>query len=259
MHTPLLHRVHALVDQHELSFDREGAARHMAYDGTVGDVVDRIALGLRTDDAKTLYLNTNRLLIGLIDYSIATTTDVLRNKHIAEHLGVAVARGDLARAHDLHGKLTFDDSLRKAPVIEKPDTISWISFNPAIVEDLVCKLEGKRFDYIVLDGHDAYRPGFMIAAALGSRVCAIRNAQDSGRDPKPKPIAGERDYLARKLQNKRVLVMGEDVSTGNALSSLSDFVSVVSGPKLIRTASCLALHGHPRGIPNYFGQERDHF
>jgi hypothetical protein len=101
----------------------------------------------------------------------------------------------------------------------------------------------------------------MIASTFPfARICAVRNAQDSKRDSYPRPLLNEEEYLRRALYNKDVLIIGEDVSTGNALDSLYEFVLKTSRPRNIFTAAPIFIPGDFLKIPlDYYAEQRTSF
>lgn len=147
-----------------------------------------------------------------------------------ETLGVEIFKGNYGKAKDLFNNFNFSKKLLESRVIEDEDKVSWISFDPEIIDSLACEIQDDEFnvDYFVLDGHGAYRPGFMLASYFNCGVCAVRNSKDSGRDKYCKFLDGEKDDLNYILSNKNVVVLGEDVSTRNALFSLKDAIKLIS-------------------------------
>lgn len=265
---PLKERLADLIEKRLLVFEGYKAKDYMGYEGNLKEVRDILTESLRnpeTDEsAINLFLYSNRFLSGVIDHVLKTKKPFLKYKQLAEKVRIDIFAGnneEALKALDDIGDLGREELI---PVKEETDPISWCAFDPKIISNLVYNsLADKGIDYIVLDGHDAYRPGFMIAAELGIPICAIRNAQDSGRDIKPRPIVEEVEYLSKELKGKNVLIFGEDISTGRAVKSLYDFVRAISKPQSVKTACSIYL---PRGLgdecelkPDFYGAERTAF
>ncbi len=248
-----------------IHFNNRDSERLMPYSGTVSEVYSRLKEALNRPDPERgleLFLYANRLLSGIIDYGIKTGTDVLALKQNVERFCLEAYRKNYKSAGEILVGLEIKKEVLDSPVVEKKDHVSWAAFNPEFVELMIRSVKSRGFhpDYIILDGHDAYRPGFMAATCLDSRVCAIRNAQDSGRDPKPRLLNGEEEYLRSELARKRVLVMGEDFSTGRALKSLVDMISRTVSVSDIKTAAPISLPGGEKKIHlDYFGVEKNCF
>ncbi|MBN2112376.1 hypothetical protein JW707_04740 [Candidatus Woesearchaeota archaeon] len=261
---PLIQEVYGWVKHGSISFSSQDAKTFMSYKGTIDEVAETLKTALAVDSDESqmdLFLFSNRLLSGIIDYAIEQDTDLLELKHNAERFGISVFQGRYREAEEILLSMDLGGDIKNGEVTEKPDTISWASFNPLFVENLIYKLDDDNvpIDYIVLDGHDAYRPGFAVAAHFDTGVCAIRNGQDSKRDDEPRLIKGEKQYLKDILHNRNVLVLGEDVSTGRALASLVELVECLVPTKRITTAASVVLMDHPEGIPQYFGEESNTF
>ncbi len=260
----LLESISSAAEEGILDFAGYKAKDFMAYKGRFKEVVSTLkeACKCRTsEDAKNLFLFSNRLLIGIIDYALEKKEDLLELKHDAENFNLKVCEGDYKSASEILSAMKFPKSLLSCNVVEKPDSISWNSFNPEFVSNLLDKMEysGRNFDFFVMDGHDAYRPGFMAASYFKAGACALRNSVDSGRDLKPRPLLGEADYLRDALSGKDVVLFGEDVSTGSALMSLEKCVMRVSKPGRVITASSIFVSGDSKAKPNFFGVEKYSF
>jgi len=262
----LIHDVRELEERGKISFDINSCENLMKYKGTISDVLGNLnGCFKKSDDeiVKNLFLYSNRLLSGIIDYGLKTNEDILNLKLDIEDFYLNVNHGNYSHAKSFLKDLKLKKSILNSKVIENADHISWAAFNPNLIKKLTQKicLSEKKLDYIVLDGHDAYRPGFMLANYFNINACAIRNAQDSGRDVKPRPLKGEEKYLGNMLNDKNILLMGEDVSTGNALKGLSKFVKEISHPKSIITASTIFIPGEEHMLINldFFGERKNCF
>ena len=99
----------------------------------------------------------------------------------------------------------------------------------------------------------------MLASYFDSNVCAIRNSKDSGRDKACKFLTGEEEDLNYILNDKNVVVLGEDASTGRALFSLNDNVELISEPSKIFTATSLALDKSIAEEIDYVGKIKSSF
>lgn len=254
----------AVIEKRGLIDFRGASAREfMQYEGTLAEVVEELKTALADPESnesfRDLFLYTPRLLIGLIDYGIETNKNVLRQKHAIEQIGIDIFAGKYEQARDALERLDLPEDSR---VVEKPDTISWCAFEPQPNADLIYKISRTDTNYLVLDGHDGYRPGFMVSASLGIPLCGVRNSLDSGRDKKPRPLAGEEDYLCKTLHGKNVLVLGEDISTGRAVNSLCDWSKKFS-PASIKVGATLYLPGEGEDPivmrPNLWGDKRNSF
>jgi hypothetical protein len=264
--TYLASRVDKLREQGVISFNRSGSEKFMQYQGTIEDVVSRLKSSFGKKPAQRnleFFLFANRLLIGIIDYGIRTNENLLELKHEVEEFCQDIYRGNLSSAYFRLENLDFPKEMLDSPVVENKDNISWKAFDPRLIKRLVKKINPPNVsklylpDYIVLDGHDAYRPGLMLASAFDlSSICAIRNAQDSKRDSVPRLLNAEEGYLRTNFFNKDLLLLGEDSSTGNALNSLYQKIIEVSRPRNIFTAAPIFIPGdNPLIGLDYYGEE----
>ena len=268
MQTNLKDRIIELMDNKRIDFNRKDATQFMKYEGSIGDAYAKIMAALHdpsTDDsAINLFLYGVRVLAGIIDYNLANKKDVLSKKHNIEGALIDVYSGNYGKAKERLDQLTLTQSELAAPLnegIPEPDNISWAACNPYLVEELNYQLEESEvgIDFVVMDGHDAYRPGLMVAAAFEAQVCAIRNGIDSGRDEKPMLLKGEAEYLNDALAGKNVLVFGEDVSTGKATQSLLNLVRKVSDPGSINVACSIWISPSSIRQPDFYGKEKTSF
>ncbi len=258
-----------LTKSGNLTFDSIGANRFMDFYDSLNWVFQKLdkafhKTGLERD--LDFFLYANRLLIGIIDYGLRTHKNILGLKHSIENLCLYSYRGDYQSSRDVYDELSLPKEILNSLVIENKDRISWASFDPKIVRKLIRKVRPKKIkdhipDYLVLDGHDAYRPGLMLASKFDlMKICAIRNAQDSKRDSCPRPLEGETRFLRAHLYNKDILIMGEDFSTGKALNSIYEFIVSVSRPRIIRTSASIFIPGDPVLINlDYYGEKRHFF
>ena len=247
-----------------ISFDKHGCKTYMPYEGKVAAVLDKLKAAFQKSDLerdKELFLYANRLLIGIIDYALQRKANLLETKQEAENFCLEAFRGNYEAAKRMIENMKFSQNLLKSEVKENEDNISWSSFDPEILRKLIRKLGREvNYDFVVLDGHDSYRPGFMVADSIGSKTYAIRNAQDSGRDSTPRLLVDEEAYIRENFYDKNILIFGEDVSTGRAISSLSSLVERVSRPKNIVTASSIFIPGSSLEIRlDYYGEEKNRF
>jgi hypoxanthine phosphoribosyltransferase len=263
-------RVSELEKQGKISFDSRGCNQFMSYSGNFRNVVDELKKGFSMsglDRDLQFFLYANRALLGVIDCALKQKLPLLDLKHSIENFCVKVYSGRYNAAERTFSQLDFPEELSDFPVIEHKDRISWASFKPIYSRRLIRKIwqeEKKKChipDWILMDGHDGYRPGIMIASAFPhSRVCAIRNAQDSKRDEVPRPLIREEEYLRRSFYGKDVVIVGEDVSTGRAVSSLYNFLIKTCRPRKIFTAAAIHIPGDYMdfeldfygGLKNYF-------
>ena len=263
MGTILMDEVMEAAKAGEISFEPQDAERFMAYEGTMREVRASLADALKDPhsarSAVNIFLYAPRLLSGMIDYGLKHKSDVLQKKQALERFVFHAFNGDGDTAKTELSSLTFTPEEDEAPVKEHADNISWTSFNPDIVGNLLYHIGEEEFHYVVMDGHDAYRPGFMVAAALGSDVCALRNSIDSGRDSKPRPLIGEEAHLSAELSGKDVLVLGEDLSTGSAARALYDIVKRVSRPNSVKVACSIWIPPSEVLVPDFYGEERTTF
>jgi hypothetical protein len=209
--------------------------------------------------AVNIFIYAPRLLSGMIDYGLKHKADVLQKKQALERFVHDVFAGNYGQAASRLSSMAFTPEEDGAPVKEHADNISWTSFNPLIVEDLIYYIGEEKFHYVVMDGHDAYRPGFMVATAIGSDVCALRNSIDSGRDSKPRPLIGENMHLSAALRGKDVLVLGEDLSSGSAAKALYDLVNGVSRPSSVKVACSIWIPPSNVLVPDFYGAKRTTF
>ncbi|MBD3252281.1 hypothetical protein GF386_00945 [Candidatus Pacearchaeota archaeon] len=261
----LLRKVERLKQKGIIGFDRENSGKFMEFSGDLGEVLTTLddAFGkTRRDRNLDFFLYANRLLSGIIDYGLSTGANVLDTKHLAEDFCLSLYKGKLKQAREYLEEIEFSEAMLRQEVVEKADPISWAAFDPALVKELIRKMKKAdlRIDYIALDGHDAYRPGLMIAAAFDSGIVAIRNAQDSKRDSHPRPLRDEREFLNRYLNRRNILVYGEDASTGTAINSLYDFIIKTTNPRRITTASTIFIPGSDPKTPiDFYAVERNIF
>ena len=270
MKSYLCRRVSQLEEEGKISFDSVGCNALMDYSGSFSDVLSNVKAGFLMHGVERdlqFFVYANRLISGVIDYSLREKVDLLELKHSIEDFCVELYCGKYNSAKRSLSEMEFSEGLLNSPVVEKKDRISWSSFKPCYSRRLISKIrqEEKKEchipDWILMDGHDAYRPGLMIASAFPhSRVCAIRNAQDSKRDEVPKPILGEEEYIRRSFFNRDVVIVGEDVSTGKAVSSLYQFLIRTCRPRKIFTAAAIHIPGDNMGFElDFYGGLKNYF
>lgn len=256
----MLENVLKMKKDGEIYFDKDSSEKFMGYEGKVKNVITKLNSAIDESNHFDLFLYTNRLLVGIMDYAL-TNGDFYDLKKSAEELGVEIFNGDYRNAKKILENMNFSNDILNAKVVENEDKISWSAFNPEFVDRLIGKIQDDEFevDYFVFDGHGAYRPGFMLASYFNSGVCAIRNSKDSGRDKICKFLDGEKENLGSRLNNKNVVVLGEDVSTGKALFSLKNEIQEISDPAKMVTASSIALSDYIAEKVNYVGKVKSSF
>ena len=253
MRSYMNNRISELEEQGKISFDSKGCNEFMGYSGSFRNVIDELKKGFTMsglDRDLHFFLYANRALIGVIDCALKQKLPLLDLKHSIEDFCVETYSGKYRAAERTFSELDFPDELFDFPVVEHKDRISWASFKPLYSRRLIKKVwqEEKKEchipDWILMDGHDAYRPGIMIASAFHqSGVCAIRNAQDSKRDEVPRPLIREDEYIRVNFYGKDVVIVGEDVSTGRAVSSLYNFLIKTSRVRKIFTGAAIHIPG----------------
>lgn len=252
-----------LVAQDRISFDKQGTKEFMQYQGTVEEVAETLKKALQKPARErdfNFFLYAPRLLIGVMDYGLRTRRNgnLLRLKQSIETLCLKAFEGDYQSI--TQDSLQFPEPLLKTEINEENDNISWSSFDPRYVRMLLKRMKKnpEKFipDYVVLDGHNAYRPGFMLAAYLNSEVCAIKNPRNQKGERKPVLLRGEREELSKKFYQKNLMIFGENISTGEAIKSLYNLIMQISNPNQIRIATPLFIPGdHPIMPIDYYGIE----
>lgn len=252
------------IESQNLVFNNASCNEMMPYSGRIKDVKMILSEALRKKDDMKLFLYTTRLLMGIVDYGLATKkAKTTEDKRDVERFCNLVYRGEYGFAENILANIKLDADTLNAPVVEKPDNISWHAFNPTLTKKIIEKMEYTQFspDYVVIDGHDGNRPGFMLAGEFNASAISIRNSQDSKRDKKASPLCGEEEGFQSLFRGKKVLVFGEDVSTGRAIRSIYELILRHSLPKEIKTGtSILFPDGYSWNRPiDFYAEKRNTF
>ncbi len=237
----LIERIGRLEKRGYISFGRADAGKFMDYDGNFLDTLNTVASALDNPQlnvsALHLFLDTPRLLSGLTDFALREKRNVIIDKVLLEKAAVYIFQGRYAKARPLVNALYVSGSLLAAPVREKPDFISWCSYAPSILEDLAAKMSHRKVDCIVMDGHDGYRTGLAVAAALDVPAWGIKNSALPDGSHNPHPVAEEEKYHQHFLNGKHVWIVAEDISTGGAVMALREMLELIGTYKSIHCAS----------------------
>ena len=262
----MVDRIDFLKEVDAFNFTPACCDKNMDYSGTIGDVVTSLkySFGLEgVEREKVLFLYTPRLLSGFIDYGLRTRSPFALGKKVRiEEFYMDVARGEYSKAAGKLESIRFSEQELQSKVLEDGNHISWAAFSPQFVSGLINQIEDNEDDvnYVIADGHDGYRPAMMVANYFGCPMIAVRNSQESRRDNCPRLMKGEAQRLEDLLYAARVLVLGEDVVTGNAINSLSRFIEDVADTKKVFTAAVLVC---PNNIepdyPDYYATKKTVF
>lgn len=239
----LIEQLRSMPEEKRIPFNNSGCQRYMLYNGRFSDVLNQFQRGLQESNPITLFLYSTRILAGVIDYALDKKEDILPLKQKVEQLCSEVFLGNNANAANILRETPFCDEMRNYQVIERGDHVSWYAFNPIHAQVVARQMIAADFspDYIVIDGHDGARPGFMVGSLFNAQAISIRNSQDSGRDNKTKPLPGEVEEFMRKFRGKRILIFGEDISSGRAINSLYELVMRNSSPAKIKIGANLLV------------------
>jgi hypothetical protein len=261
--------------EQRLSWDSDRES--MAFNGTIGQVMEILMRSLQDETEQAYmqrFLYAQRLIAGITEYSADFKNknagkkidwpEVLNAKIESERIVELIYKWETEEALQRLGSLYVSQIMREYQFTEKHDPVSWAAYSPKLnnqlAADIAYRCREDPVQVMVIDGNDGYRSGYFIAAALGIQGIAIKNS-DAQVLAYPSFIPGEEQYIAWALNDKHILLYGEDVASGAALASLKNAIERISSPRKISVAASIATSwNEPRKItPKFIGEHRDVF
>lgn len=224
-------------------------------EGSVEDIMDKCKTALRLKEPLVLFAEAHLLMKAVVDIGLERPNEEkwLNLKNEISDILYQIYNGDYESAlMSLNGEFPAD--FMRYIVKDTTDAVSWSSSNPEYLDKILDNLvdEGFNPDFVVPLGHGAYRPGYMLATVIRSKVIPIRFSKYKNDDEIPRLTSVEEEYLAFLLEGKDVLVFDEDSCIGEGAIITAKFLNLRFKPNKIRTAIAYTTPAHNADYVGFF-------
>lgn len=239
----------------------EESGRYMRYQGTVGSVLDELAVALTSprEYFARIALHPPRLIRAAIDWNINnpdSRDESFVRDAIQAGLAIYQRRPEaVALLQDFRYRIVATrPEMLTAAIEQTADLVTWVALNPdkshESARKLALKLEGQDILFIALGhggtaaGMDVFLRYTDIAPSANSAFYVIRFSRSKMKDRQPRVSDVETAYLRELALGRRIVVFDEDSPTGTTLNGAKGYFGIETFPERdITVCKNLGLYG----------------